>query len=88
MEDQSIRKELVDLLNKWDPIGVEPSKGGPKDEYDCFVIPLLSMLEANKSKDDISGFLINHLEEHIGLNAKYHKPEKFAEKIVRWYKNR
>jgi len=39
-----IHKELTQLLNEWDPIGIFPFEDEPKDEYDCFIPPIISIL--------------------------------------------
>lgn len=79
------QKELKQLLNEWDPIGVLPFEGGPKDEYDCFSDPIISLLHKGKNKKEIIAFLNKHLKEHVGLDPKYSKPEEFADKIMHWW---
>lgn len=80
------KKELIDLLNQWDPIGIM-SLEAPKDEYDCFVNPILSILHKGKGKSELTNFLKKHLEDHMGLDSKDSKPDEFAEKIMSWWKS-
>lgn len=79
------KKELNDLLNKWDPIGVYPFEGRPKDEYECFVEPILKLLYHGEDEKSIMAFLRKHLREHIGLEPKNVHPEKFSEDVLRWW---
>ncbi len=79
------QNELNQLLNEWDPIGVAPSEGGPKDEYTCFADPIISLLHKGINKDNLVSFLNNHLAEHIGLDPNNTDTEKFAAKIVLWW---
>lgn len=79
------QKELLALLNKWDPIGVHPE--GQEDEYDCFVWPILSILQSGKGKNELVNFLNRHLEEHIGLEPRAHNSEEFADQIIHWWRS-
>ena len=72
--------ELRTMLNEWDPIG-----GCPEDEYDCFIGPIIKILQKDQGKGELTNFLISHLEEHMGLQAKHHKPDEFAEKLLNWW---
>lgn len=77
------QKELNNLLNKWDPIGVNPFKGGPQGEYDCFVEPILKLLDQGKSQKSILAFLRKYLMGHIGVEPENVHPEKFSKEIVK-----
>ncbi len=79
------RKELINLLNRWDPIGVYPFEGGPQDEYECFVKPILSLLVNGKGKRDIIVFLKKHLEHHVGVTSASNDVNNFAEEILLWW---
>ena len=82
------RDMLTRLLNEWDPIGVLPFKGGPKDEYECFILPILKVLKDNKNEAKIRGVLMKHIEEHCGL--KYYPSEKvdrFVAQVLDWWKH-
>src|SRR5680860_412904 len=62
------QRELRDLLNTWDPIGVDPGDGGPDDEYDCIRDTLLSHLMRGDTKVEIGDYLRSELEGHFGLS--------------------
>jgi hypothetical protein len=66
------QRELRDLLNEWDPIGVfdpddEDDGSGPVDEYDCIRDPLISHLLRGDTRYEIAGFLRDELTDHFGL---------------------
>ncbi len=76
---------LQRLLNEWDPIGVVPELGGPGDEYDCMLGPLLTMLSGGSSEREIGLFLRTELSDHFGLNPNYSHPEMFAARVLAWW---
>lgn len=76
---------LQRLLNEWDPIGVAPELGGPEDEYDCMLGPLLTLLSGGSSEPEIGSFLRAELSSHFGLNPSYSQPEKFAGRVLAWW---
>ncbi|WP_433277432.1 hypothetical protein ACQPZA_00650 [Pseudonocardia xinjiangensis] len=59
---------LRELLNAWDPIGVV-GFGGPEDEYDCLISPILDRLEGGAGAAELEAFLRSELENHFGLSA-------------------
>lgn len=76
-------RELNDLLNQWDPIGVLPYEEGPKDEYYCFIDPIMKVLQTSKKKEDIVEVLEFHLKNHF----EYPIPsniESFAKDVIEW----
>lgn len=60
---------LRDLLNAWDPIGVV-ADGGPQDEYDCLIAPMLDELDAGAGPAGLVAFLRHELDEHFGLSPE------------------
>lgn len=82
------RTELTVLLNEWDPIGASSFPGGPEDEYDCFIEPILSLLNKGTDKEKLTNFLTKYLEEHMDIPAKFHQDKDiFAEKVLKWWKS-
>lgn len=77
-------QELIDLLNEWDPLNV--SSETVKDEYDCFLGPILNTLQKNPSKEELVDVINKHLEEHVGVEAKNYDTEKFANKVLTWWR--
>lgn len=78
-------KELINLLNNWDPIGVYPFKGGPKDEYEDFVNPIVSVLQKGTNKKELTIFLKQFLKEHVGLTTKVENIERFSDATLKWW---
>jgi hypothetical protein len=42
--------QLNALMCDWDPIGVMDDPNWPRDEYDCLVGPLLTLLQSGASR--------------------------------------
>jgi hypothetical protein len=80
--------ELRDLLCEWDPIGVMGDPTWPRDEYDCLIGPVLSLLLKGGSDVDVANFLRNEITEHFGLNESYYDFEHIARRITSWFQNR
>lgn len=80
-------KELNQLLNEWDPIGILPFEGWPDDEYDCFIFPILSILHKDEGREKLIYFLNEHLTEHIGLSLNKKYVDEFADRVIFWWKN-
>ena len=62
---------LRELLNAWDPIGVVRG-GGPEDEYDCLITPMLDHLDGGAESPEVAAFLRFELEDHFGLDPELH----------------
>jgi hypothetical protein len=70
---------LRDLLNAWDPIGVE---GANDDEYDCLIPQLLTRLGQGADAKAISAFLFAELVDHFGLDPSPGSTDDIAERIA------
>jgi hypothetical protein len=53
---------------KWDPIGVMDQPDWSRDEYDCLVGQLLTMLQSGATNDAIAAYLRKEIVEHFGLS--------------------
>lgn len=84
-KDQSRKRwrELRDAVNDWDPVGLIEI-GAPEDEYECLVGPLMRMLEAGCSREEIADYLNQHVPDHFGA-SKIEGAERFAEGKVSWF---
>lgn len=51
----------------WDPIGLAQNKTAPEDEYDAYLIEIVSQFVQGVPKPDIVQHLINIESEHMGL---------------------
>ena len=76
-------RELRVLLNDWDPIGV--GSGGPDDEYDCLLWPVLRMLEDNAGVDTLTSFLTVELHDHFGVDGRFAAPNDSAFRSRKWF---
>jgi hypothetical protein len=61
--------EVRELLAEWDPLGTVPA-GGPRDEYDCLVWPIIKRL--SKDAEDLDGaaeWLAREVEDHFQIRV-------------------
>lgn len=71
------------ILRRWDPVGVQPGRFAPADEYDRFAPQIVSMVESGCTTEVLSAHL-EHLSVHtfdVGSDAR--KSAKYAAEIVR-----
>lgn len=80
--------ELRALMCEWDPIGVMDDPNSPRDEYDCLVGPLLTLLDSGASKEEIARYLRKEVDEHFGLSADNYDFTSVAECVRRWFDHR
>jgi hypothetical protein len=71
------------VLRRWDPIGVQPGRFAPAEEYDHFAPQIVSMVESGCSADE----LVTHLErlsvETLGVGSNLRTSTKYAAEIMR-----
>ncbi len=68
-QEWSDRDRRVDeLVAEWDPLGLI-ARGAPRDEYDCMVRPLVSLLARNASEAEIVEWLQQWFPAHFGLRG-------------------
>ncbi|GGP41009.1 MULTISPECIES: hypothetical protein [Streptomyces] len=72
-------KNLRQLLNEWDPVGVADEV---PDEYDCLLAPLLGRLRRGADQAEIAAFLRTELVEHFGLTPSPSEPGTVAARLV------
>jgi hypothetical protein len=77
--------QLRALMCEWDPIGVMSDPGWLRDEYDCFVGPLLTLLASGATKDEIARYLRKETNEHFGLSPDNYDFTAVAERVHRWF---
>ena len=61
-------KNLKNILNKWDLLGVMPFRGGPKDEYDWFAQQIAQKLKNDISSSDLEKYLEDQIVDYFGLS--------------------
>lgn len=80
-------QQLNYLLNEWDPIGILPFEGGPKDEYQDYIDSILEILQNEKGKTELVKFLKDHQKNVYG-NPIHSQTEEFAIKVLDWWSKR
>ena len=66
---RNAQRSLRTVLNEWDPLGVQGAQddGGPHDEYDCILGPLITLLLQGADGHSVEVYLRTELDEHFGL---------------------
>lgn len=80
-------QELRAMLVAWDPIGTVAT-GGPADEYDCVLWPLMRLLNEEASQDKLVEFLSTELRDHFGLEPEPSTAADFAVRAQAWFQMR
>ncbi len=85
------QRELRNLLNEWDPIGVfdpvdDDHDSGPVDEYDCIRDPLISHLLRGDSRYEVAEFLRDELTGHFGLEP-WLVTTNVVDRIFEWWES-
>lgn len=83
---RSAQRSLRTVLNEWDPLGVQGAQddGGPYDEYDCMLGPLISMLLQGAERPAVEDYLRQELDEHFGLDGQG-VPREVVDRIMAWW---
>lgn len=77
--------QLRALICEWDPIGVMDDPDWPRDEYDCLVGPLLTLLQSGATSAAIADHLRKELVEHFGLSPEHYDFLRVAGRIWKWF---
>ena len=87
--DAMKRIETVqDILRRWDPIGIQPGKFGPKDEYDSYVPRLVSLVAEGCSLEQLSDHLSAIRTGDMGITADLSRDREIAAEILRAWRSR
>ena len=78
-------RELRDLVNQWDPIGVFEEPDWPRDEYECVVGPLLRQVESRAPVEEIAQSLHAEFTGHFGLDIPLDTCRRWAIESAAWY---
>jgi hypothetical protein len=71
------------VLRRWDPVGVQPGRFAPADEYDSFAPQIVSMVESGCSADALVAHLEHLSVETMGVGSNLRASTKFASEIMR-----
>ncbi len=77
--------QLRTLICEWDPIGVVDDPDWPRDEYDCLVGPLLTLLQSDAAADAIASYLRKEVIEHFGLSPAAYDFTAVARRLRTWF---
>ena len=69
---------------RWDPIW----QGGmpdATDEYDAYISPLLHMLHDRTSVETIEAYLVDVVQNRMGLDTDRSAERQLAEDLVNWW---
>ncbi|MDZ7700311.1 MAG: hypothetical protein U5R49_26410 [Deltaproteobacteria bacterium] len=77
--------QLRALMCEWDPIGVRSDPNWSRDEYDCLVGPLLTLLIQRASEEQIAQYLRKETTEHFGLSPNNYDFPEAARRVRRWF---
>jgi hypothetical protein len=81
-------RQIRDLWNEFDPIGVMGMEGWPRDEYESYLGQTLRLLEQNAPPEEIQKYLAFVTLEHMGLNETppfEMSRQNFAKRLREWY---
>ena len=84
-ESRERSAQLRALICEWDPIGVMNDPDWPRDEYDCLVGPLLTLLQSGTSDDAIGEYLRNELVDHFGLSPAPYDFAVVIQRVRAWF---
>ena len=81
-------RQVRDLWNEFDPIGVMGMEDWPRDEYESYLGQTLRLLEQNAPPEEIQKYLAFVTLEHMGLNEtpQFEMSRRdFAKRLRDWY---
>lgn len=74
------------ILRRWDPIGVQPGRFAPEDEYDSYAPQIVSLVESGCTAEALTAHLESLSIETMGVGSNMRASAKFAAEIVRTLK--
>lgn len=86
IESRKRWKELRDLWNEFDPIGVfdfDPSEW-PLDEYESYCGPSMRLLEQNASTSELEAYVRSALDD-MGIGGGEEAIRIFAKRMQIWF---
>lgn len=71
------------ILRRWDPVGVQPGRFAPADEYDSYAPQIVSLVESGCTAEALSAHLEQLSIQTFDVGSDMRKSAKFAAEIVR-----
>jgi hypothetical protein len=78
--------KVMELLRKWDPIGVLDDTEWPDDEYDIYSAPMARMLDAGISEKNLYNHMKSIVKERMELACDKKKTKQIAHELVEFWK--
>lgn len=85
---RALIEELRDLWCNWDPIRCLTSPDWPRDEYDSYLEPSLSLLQRGASTREVTEYLEWAAYRNMGLSLTPTPPATFATQLQAWWESR
>ncbi|WP_172830230.1 hypothetical protein [Opitutus sp. GAS368] len=77
--------KVMELLRKWDPIGVLQTPNAPKDEYDLYSADIVRLLDAGITEEQLSKHLNNIATQRMGLTRDISGDRPIARELVSYW---
>jgi DNA relaxase NicK len=91
MESEYVRRpdakghlKVMELLRKWDPIGVITDEN--QDEYDNYSATIVRLLDAGISEKDLFKHMKRIVEERMGISCDKKHTQQIANELVEFWK--
>ncbi len=78
--------KVMELLRKWDPIGVLDDSGWPDDEYDMYSSPIVRMLDAGVTETELYHHMKSIVEERMEISCDKRKTRQIARELIEFWK--
>jgi hypothetical protein len=76
-------RSVESVLRRWDPVGVQPGRFAPADEYDSYAPHIVSLVEGGCSTDTLAAHLEHLSVATMGVGSNLRASTKFAAEIMR-----
>ena len=73
---------VQEILRRWDPIGILPAEFAPRDEYDGYAHPIVSMVMRGCSAMELAVHLSNIRTECMGIEPDPERDAAVAVEII------
>ena len=77
---------VMELLRKWDPIGVLDDPDWPKDEYDGYSVAIVHMLDAGASDKELYMHMRGLVTGNMGISCNEKKTREIASELTGFWK--